>query len=259
MQKNNLEPIDLLRVVYTSGRVFDGLRTSDLDTGAFLRTGSTAGISSKADLHLLNDLKALSEHTIAHAHEPMRAERLIALNAVIIESGPLHPGHLRAQEQNIGVDTRYGRHAPAALTEASLQQLVDGSLAKGGSDPAEQALALFVDVARAQPFEDGNKRTGLFAANALLIGSGTGQLLAIPYDENDPSAAGSFNDLLARYYVLGEDEGVKALLRERGLVAVGEQRSPEAVITERRSGFPELFADEPADGYNPEAPGPELG
>lgn len=74
MDRNSLEPIDLLRVVYTSGRVFDGLRTSDLDTGAFLSTGSTEGISSKADLHLLKDLKALAIHAIAHAHEPMGAE-----------------------------------------------------------------------------------------------------------------------------------------------------------------------------------------
>jgi len=223
MDRNSLEPIDLLRVVYTSGRVFDGLRTSDLDTGAFLSTGSTEGISSKADLHLLKDLKALAIHAIAHAHEPMGAEFLIGLNSEITESGPLHPGQLRTDQQHIGVNTRYGRHAPAALTRERLQRLVESSLAKGGDDPAEQALTLFADVARAQPFEDGNKRTGLFAANALLIGSGTGRLLTIPYDEQDPSAAGSFNDLLARYYVLGDEDGVKGLLRERGLTAVVEQ------------------------------------
>lgn len=259
MTGNSLEPIDLLRVVYTSGRVFDGLRTSDLDTGAFLRTGSTEGISSKADLHLLNDLKALAEQAIAHAREPMGAERVIALNAMITESGPINAGHLRTDRQNIGVDTRYGRHEPPALDMDALGQLVEGSLAKGGDDPAEQALWLFVDVARAQPFEDGNKRTGLFAANSLLIGSGTGRLLTIPYDEHDPSAAGSFNDLLARYYVLGEDVGVRDLLREKGLVDMGTQRSPEAIMAERRRNHPELFTDGATDRRSPDAPGPELG
>lgn len=218
MTHNNLEPVDLVKVVYTSGRVFDGLRTSDLDTRSFLSTGSTEGISSKVDLDLLTDLKALAVHAIAHADEPMNAERLIALNAVITQSGPLHPGRLRTKQQNIGVNTRYGRHEPPALTQDMLQRIVDESLA--GSDRAaytEQALSIFVNVARAQPFEDGNKRTALFAANSLLISSGTGKLLAIPYDEDDLSVSDAFNDLLARAYIFGEDDEVKALLREKGL------------------------------------------
>ena len=81
----------------------------------------------------------------------------------------------------------------------------------------ENALDLFVNLAKAQPFEDGNKRTAVFVANSLLIGSGAGVLLTIPVDDNDPSLARTFNDLLARAYIYDERDGVKELLRSRGL------------------------------------------
>jgi prophage maintenance system killer protein len=74
-----------------------------------------------------------------------------------------------------------------------------------------------VNLAKAQPFEDGNKRTAVFVANSLLIGSGAGVLLTIPVDDNDPSVARRFNELLARAYIYGEHAEVKALLRSRGL------------------------------------------
>lgn len=74
-----------------------------------------------------------------------------------------------------------------------------------------------MDLAKAQPFEDGNKLTAAFVANSWLISSDAGVLLTIPADDNDSSVAGMFSDLLAKAYVDGEHDGVKALLRDRGL------------------------------------------
>ena len=51
---------DLAGVVYSSGRVFDGLSTGRLDTENFLRTGSLDGVASRADLALLEDLRLVS-------------------------------------------------------------------------------------------------------------------------------------------------------------------------------------------------------
>ena len=78
----------------------------------------------------------------------------------------------------------------------------------------EAALDLFVELARAQPFEDGNKRTAIFVANALLIGAGAGVLLTIPVDDNHPGLAARFNDLLAKAYIYDERTRVKDLLRD---------------------------------------------
>lgn len=115
----------------------------------------------------------------------------------------------------VGLRRRYGRHSPPALTEHGLRQLID-SLNCG--DVRENALDLFVELAKAQPFEDGNKRTALFVANSLLIGRGT--LLVVPVDEHDPQLADTFKDLLAKAYICDEHDAVKALLRDHGLTVL---------------------------------------
>ena len=197
---------DLAGVVYSSGKVFNGLSTGRLDTENFLRSGSLDGISSRADLALLEDLRDAAQYVI-DSPGPVDAGWVRRLNATMIRSGALHPGRLRTQDQGIGVSTRHGRHTPPALTEAGLQEVVDAAL--GAGDVREVAIELFVGLAAAQPFEDGNKRTAVFAANGLLIGAGAGVLLTIPVDE---SAA--FNDELARAYIYGDRDGVEAMLHE---------------------------------------------
>lgn len=111
--------------------------------------------------------------------------------------------------------TPYGRHTPDALSDDALQALIDH--ATHGGNVREDAVDVFVALAKAQPFEDGNKRTAVFVANGLLIGSGAGVLLTIPVDDNDPSLAETFNVLLAQAYIYDERDGVKELLRRRGL------------------------------------------
>ncbi|KXO89356.1 Fic family protein [Tsukamurella pseudospumae] len=210
---------DLAGVVYSSGKVFDGLSTGRLDTENFLRSGSVEGITSRADLALLEDLRDAAGFILDGAARPTDAALVRDINARITRSGALHPGELRTAEQRIGVRTRYGRHSPEALTNEGLQDLVETLTA--GTDPIEAALSLFVGVARAQPFEDGNKRTALFAANHLLLSAAAGKLLTVPVSDTDPAVADTFNDLLARAYLLGEDDGVKNLLRRDGIVPIG--------------------------------------
>lgn len=56
---------DLSGVVYSSGKVFDGLSTGRLDTENFLRSGSLDGVASRADLALLEDLRDAAEAVAA--------------------------------------------------------------------------------------------------------------------------------------------------------------------------------------------------
>lgn len=94
---------------------------------------------------------------IDHAAHRIDAGFVRAINATITRSGALHPGQLRTQDQAIGVTTPYGRHSPDALTEDQLQLLLDN--ATRSPEAEENALDLFINLAKAQPFEDGNKRT----------------------------------------------------------------------------------------------------
>jgi len=164
---------DLEGVVYSCGKVFEGLSAGRLVTENFLRSGSLDGISSRADLALLEDLRDAAQFVIDHAGRKIDSAYVRAVNATITRSGALHPGQLRTQEQSIGVTTPYGRHTPDALTEDGLQLLLDE--ATRSDDVRQNALELFVELAKAQPFEDGNKRTAVFVANSPLISSRAGR------------------------------------------------------------------------------------
>ena len=205
-----MEAHDLLDVIYTAGVVFDGLSASRSATDRFLRTGGTDGVRGRSDLALLQDLEAAAEFVIATAGTPIDAAYLSRINAQLTRSAALNPGALRRSEQGIGVRTAHGRYEPEAVTGEGLQGIVDKQLAHG--EPVEAAARLFVELARAQPFEDGNKRTAIFAANSYLLGQGAGVVLAVPHDEDDPAVSQRFSDLLARAYVFGEVEPVVEML-----------------------------------------------
>lgn len=193
---------DLLDVIYTAGVVFDGLSTSRPATDRYLRSGDTDGVRGRGDLALLQDLEAAAEFVIVTAGEPVTADYLGRINAQLTRSAALNPGKLRRAEQGIGVHTTHGRHEPAAMTAEGLDALIQEQLLL--DDALQSAAHLFVEVARAQPFEDGNKRTAIFAANSYLIGQGTGLLMAVPHDGADPMVSREFHDQLARAYAFGE-------------------------------------------------------
>lgn len=208
-----IEVTDLTGVIYSSGKVFEGLRTDRLDTENFLRSGSTEGVTSRQDLHVLQDLRDVAQLVIDHRGQPIDAAFAIEVNSTITRSGSMEPGRFRRADQNIGVHTAYGRHEPPAVGEPELAQMIEGP---SSLDPKERAARIFVNIAKAQPFMDGNKRTALFVANAVLLEHNSPEMLIIPFDENDPSVAQKFNDLLSRAYVLDEIDGVTQMLREQG-------------------------------------------
>lgn len=206
--------------MYSSGKVFDGLGTGRLDTENFLRSGALDGVTSRSDLALLEDFRDVSEYILENRDRPITSDYVRAVNSQITRSGPLNLGAYRTGAQNIGVTTPYGRHEPQPSSDVKLQQLIDKAMALPG--PREQALELFVEIAKAQPFEDGNKRTALFVANSLLIREPQPELLVVPIDESSPYEASKsavrFNDFLAQAYVLYENDGIKQLLRTKGFV-----------------------------------------
>ncbi|MWV60442.1 cell filamentation protein Fic [Rathayibacter sp. VKM Ac-2754] len=209
-----LTVVDLAGVVYSSGKVFDGLQAGRLDTERFLRSGSLDGITSRSDLALLEDLRDVAQFVIDSTGAAIDAAYVRAVNAAITRSGPLYPGRFRTADQGIGVNTIHGPHEPRPVTQDDMERILRNATC--GVDPKENALDLFVELAKAQPFEDGNKRTALFVANGLLLNEGRDVLLTVPVDEKDPSVARNFNDLLARAYIFDDHTPIKDLLRKKG-------------------------------------------
>lgn len=148
----SLTVADLAGVVYSSGKVFDGLSTGRLDTESFLRSGSTEGITTRADLALLEDLRDVAQFIIDHRDRSIDADYARSVNTLIARSGALEPGRYHTDEDRIGVTTRHGRHEPPAPGAAGLDRIIQRATEL--RDPREQALELFIEIARAQPFMD---------------------------------------------------------------------------------------------------------
>lgn len=126
-------------------------------------------------------------------------EMIVELNAAMTRSAALNSGKFRSEESNIGVSTIYGDHKPKETNLEGLREIIK----KAESEPSisRQAAMLFVLLAKAQPFEESNKRTALFAANILLKEEAT---LTVPYDEYNKSISERFSELLARAYIFNE-------------------------------------------------------
>lgn len=124
-------------------------------------------------------------------------------------SAAVHPGILRTNEQQIGVRTRYGNHMPPAVAKSTLQTLIDGTVT---SNSRTVAATLFIQLSKALPFEDGNKRTALLVANSVLP---AGHLLIAPYSPDcGDSSESRFLELLSRAYIFNElDPLIRFMLR----------------------------------------------
>ena len=192
---------ELSDVIYTAGKVFDNLRSGHLATLTFLENGDVTQISSRADLQLLQDLRDAAHIVVQYraARKPVTAEAIVDVNAAMTRSAALYPGVFRTDDSNIGVATVYGDHRRAGTNLAGLRNLI--RRAERESSASRQAAALFVLLAKAQPFGDGNKRTALLSANILL---GDSTVLAVPYAEGNKGVSERFNDLLASAYIFDE-------------------------------------------------------
>lgn len=223
--KRILNVADLTTVVWSSGRVFDGLSTGRLDTERFLRSGSLTGVTSRSDLALLKDLRDAAQHVIDHQNDVINAHYAREINKTLSRSAALEPGRFRSNDDRIGVETPLGRHEPPALDEEALELIISRALAQ--NDPQEQALSLFIDIARAQPFMDGNKRTAIFVANSVLIRQTEPLVLVIPTKRE---LAKQFMDQLADAYINNADSGVKSILRTHGFAPTGDGGGESEVL-----------------------------
>ena len=191
----------LVDVIFTAGKVFENLRCDRQSTHAFITTGDIRGITSRADLELLCDLRDATDALIAFhtSGTPLTPEVIITINKAMTRWGAIHPGRLRSEHDEIVVSTRFGDHRPPAVDEKTLQAIIESVSAL---PPAGAAANLFVALAKAQPFGYGNKRTALLAANLLVLPED--QILTVPFREDDPAISDRFNELLARAYNFGE-------------------------------------------------------
>lgn len=119
------------------------------------------------------------------------------------EEQPTMPGHLRnafynSDDQIAIILDRHSNEAyfpPEVISRQDLDQIVDEF---DRSDKKEtDAWKVFVKLSKLQPFQDGNKRTALIAANGALNTFETGDYLTLPFNDLDRV---DFTTSLMRYY-----------------------------------------------------------
>lgn len=146
-------------------------------------------------------------------------EGIKAINRSFVHSeaeDPTIPGHLRNSlyntDDNISVNTN--RHLnshqglvlntyfpPEVVTNEMLQAIIDQYHASLQTQIDQWRV--FADLAKLQPFQDGNKRTASIAANAASHAIDTHQYLVLPLNALDHSDF--INDLM-RYYQTDNDD-----------------------------------------------------
>jgi hypothetical protein len=134
------------------------------------------------------------------------ADGIIAINRVFdspSDEEPNWPGHLRNAMYNendrIGIivdsKAKEAYFPPEHITKADIEKIVDRYKQSGHHE--RDAWRVFADLAKLQPFQDGNKRTALIAANAAYGTLENQNYLVFPFNDLDRA---EFTINLMRYY-----------------------------------------------------------
>lgn len=183
-------------LLYSMGHTFDNLASTYIATEEFLATDNPQVIGSRGDLALLQDLQAASRCMLHYDYSHgLTLDYLKDINASMTRTAALDPGALR-KRSNIMVHTMKGDYIPPIPDENTITTLLEDATRSPGN--LLDAARLFAQLAKIQPFGDGNKRTALLAANGLLIMRHQPHVLTVPV--TDP-AKQEFNTKLSAWYL----------------------------------------------------------
>lgn len=212
----------------------NGYGSTVLQTKKALDT-HTSKYLPKHDRELFDDaldgIKAAQKHGFS-------ADGIIAINRSFTHSeteDPPWPGHLRTEKYNnlddeivIVTDPRGTSNnaywPPKEITKNDLDKIVDTF--NSSKKTSKDCWRVFAQIAKLQPFQDGNKRTALIAANSAMNTWETEKYLTLPFNVNDnaefmrssPHSGGyssaEFMVNLMRYYVTKTHEDEEKALDE---------------------------------------------
>ena len=155
------------------------------------------------DIQAILNMRDAWRYLLETIEEPLALPYICMLNEYIARNGALEWGKLRSGAVCIsGTD-----YVPPIPSQEGAERDLSAILTSN-TTTTEKALNVFLWVARAQLFWDGNKRTGLTAANKILIAAGAGMLTIVDKHMEE------FNTLLVDYYNTGMGERLKQFLYE---------------------------------------------
>lgn len=168
-----------------------------------LDMGKAESLNSFSDVGLFED--ALAGISAARKNG-FTVEGIIAINKSFThneDEDPDIPGHLRNSLYNsddnisVAINKRGNEYyfPPEQVTKNDLQRIINTF--KQSKQTRFDALHVFAEISKLQPFQDGNKRTALIAANAALNTWDKEDYLLLPLSSLDQA---DFMVNLMRYY-----------------------------------------------------------
>lgn len=154
---------------------------------------------------------------------------------------PSMPGHLRNayynEDDRIGIVIDKKSHEYYTPKEIVTRADIDEIVEQFNNSPKSErdAWTVFAELAKLQPFQDGNKRTALIAANAALGSLESENYLVLPFNDLDRV---DFTVGLMRYYVASnKDERIAAFNRMMDVLPSENERLRE--LSKPIEGFDE--------------------
>jgi Uncharacterized conserved protein len=167
---------------YTAGR-FEGLRADAGSTIEFIKKDDGRVLQNKQDLSILRDMKE-AWVAIEPGRELTSKDYISAHKAMIVSTNAIYPGELRTSPVRVsfGGGKRLWTADYEEVTEAMISEKIHEAIDIDA--PAEvKAARAFFNIAKLQPFPDGNKRTAIIVANRMLLADD--DVLLIPYKDED--------------------------------------------------------------------------
>ncbi len=229
----------------TSLGSLNGYGSTVLQTKKALDEGSTKPLRQNVDdIAIFQDsLKGID----AIKKIGFSADGIIAINKAFnsdSDEQPNMPGHLRNAYYNdddriaITIDehARESYFPPEVVTKNNLDEIVDRY---NDSDKSERAAwRVFADLSKLQPFQDGNKRTALIAANAAYGTLENGNYLTLPFNDLDRV---DFVVGLMRYYNAKDPQAEEAAFKRMMSVLPSKQERQlelsKPIVQENKNEF----------------------
>ncbi|GAF40325.1 hypothetical protein FC83_GL003336 [Agrilactobacillus composti DSM 18527 = JCM 14202] len=221
----------LARLIMALGS-FNNYRSTAYQTKLALAHHSTAYLcQTETDIAIFTDaLKGIA----AIQKIGFNTQSIIAVNRVFDSPAkiqPTAPGRLRNAQIHtddkivipLGSRTKIAYYPPAVITPQDLEVIV--TQYQHSPQQERDAWRVFAQLAKLQPFQDGNKRTALIATNAAFDTLKSGDYLILPTNDLDLA---DFMIGLMRYYAATDTTGEnQALARMLQLLPSAAERHQE--------------------------------
>lgn len=203
---------NLVSMIYLAGK-YENLSTTLLQTKAIVENLTVDGVKPE-DVQTVLNLKAAYQFVMRlHNVAEIDTETIKQINLIVQGAGEPDAGQIRTKSVVVGLTNE--DYVPPIPFENNVVQTVNAIL-HSETSATDKAITLMLTLSRLQVFTDGNKRTAIVVANALMYQANVG-LLAVPEKKMH-----WYLSQLAKYYKTGRIRVIKQWLYDHAVFGINE-------------------------------------